>query len=319
MTSTDISVVLCTYNGEQYLPELLDSLLQQTLLPGELVWRDDGSTDTTPGLAKEFAERAPFPVNFSVNARNLGPIQNFGHALSHATASRIALCDQDDVWLPNKLELLASQFEDPGTKMVYSDSLLVDSELTPYDQTLLEQRGTQHPDKESLGYLLFQNTVSGCVSMFDSELLPVALPIPDEAIMHDWWVTLVAAATGQVKYVPTVTTLYRQHDANVLGSPARWGWSSLRASGLPFGVWGHAGQKFLISANQAIALRNRLGKREIAIPEELDVFSDKLARSRVELWRSCSDLDIQRGDWMRNLYFTIGLLAYKKRELIEQE
>ena len=319
VTSTDISVVLCTYNGEKYLPELLDSLLEQTLLPSELVWRDDRSTDATPQIAAAFAERAPFPVNFAVNPDNLGPMQNFGHAMSHATGALIAPSDQDDVWLPNKLELLARHFEGDDTRMVYSDSLLVDSKLESLGQTFLEQRRLFHADKDSLEHLLFQNTVSGCVSLFDAKLLQIALPIPERAIMHDWWITLVAAAMGDVRHIPETTTLYRQHEGNVLGSPDRLSLSSLSESGLPFGAWRKAGDAFARSANQAIALRQRLDETNSATPAVLGELTSGLAGSRSDVWKLCRRAGIQRGELMRNLYFKLGLLAYRPADLIRDE
>ncbi|MFL5505263.1 MAG: glycosyltransferase, partial [Gemmatimonadales bacterium] len=99
-----VSVVLCTYNGARYLPEQLDSLARQSLPPTELVVRDDDSTDETASLVAAFAERAPFPVRWTCNAERLGPTRNFGAAIADATGEFVALCDQDDVWLPEKLE-----------------------------------------------------------------------------------------------------------------------------------------------------------------------------------------------------------------------
>ena len=319
MTNPNVSIVLCTYNGEKYLPELLGSLLRQTLLPTELVWRDDRSTDRTAEIASAFAEQSPFPVNFAVNPENLGPIQNFGHAISQANGTYIALCDQDDVWLPEKLEQLVRHFRKPETKLVYSNSYLVDGDLNSSEQTFLEQRGTQHAKKDTLSYLLFQNTVSGCVSMFTADLLPAVLPIPKVAIMHDWWIALVAAAEGRIKHIPEVTVLYRQHSDNVLGAPARFTIASYRASGMPFSLCRKAGKKFAVSANQAIALKNRLEKRGVEAPESLTNFVLNLRRSRQDLWRTCKQFDIQRGDWIRNVYFVAGLLTHRRTDLIDIE
>ena len=319
MTSTDISVVLCTYNGEKYLPEFLDSLLEQTLPPHELIWRDDRSTDSTPELAAGFAERASFPVDFAINADNLGPMQNFGHAMSHANGNYIAPADQDDVWLPNKLEWLAEAVDLSGAALAYTDSLLVDSELKSLGQTFLEQRRLDHDEKDTLEHLLFQNTVSGCVSLFDAALLNIALPIPETAVMHDWWITLVAAATGKVRHVPRTATLYRQHEGNVLGSPKRLSVSSLRESGVPFGAWRKAGDSFVRAANQAIALKQRLDERGSHMPTLLVELSRRLPSSRTEAWRLCRRAGIQRGELMRNLYLKLGLLAYRPGDLIKDE
>lgn len=319
MTSSTISIVLCTYNGEKYLPALLESLLNQTLLPIEFVWRDDRSTDSTAQIAADFARQAPFPVDFAVNPQNLGPKLNFGNALSSVSGTLIALCDQDDVWLPEKLETMARHFNDRETKLVYSDCLVVNDSLESSGQTFLQQRGTQHPQKDTLPYLLFQNTVTGCVSMFTSDLLPVVLPIPELAIMHDWWLGLIASAVGRVEYVPEITTLYRQHGGNVIGAPERFALPSYRESGAPFGIWRKAGRKFLISANQAIALQNRLIERKTTVPEPLSALVGQLRKSRFGLWRCCQKFDIQRGEWIRNLSFAIGILAYRRNYLVDSE
>lgn len=319
MTAPAISIVLCTYNGERYLPELLDSLLKQTLLPAELIWCDDRSSDATQEIAAEFRGAAPFPVEFSVNRENLGPMQNFGHAMAGVTGTHVALCDQDDVWLPEKLQKLIENVRDPTTKLVYSDSLLVDENLDSLGKTFLEQRGNLHVKKDTLSFLLFQNTVSGCVSMFDADLLPVVLPIPEAAIMHDWWVTLVASVVGEVRHVEEVTTLYRQHGGNVIGGGKRYTVKSLQQSGVPFGMWRKSRRKFTISANQAIALRQRLEDRNIQAPEPLSAFVMALGQSRRQLWRTCKKFDIQRGDWNRNLYFTLGLFAHDSDKLISRE
>lgn len=319
MTAPAISIVLCTYNGERYLPELLESIQKQTLLPVELIWCDDRSKDATARIAAEFAEAAPFPVRFSINPEVLGPMQNFGHAMSRVNGTHVALCDQDDVWLPEKLEKLVEHFRDPATRLVYSDSLLVDENLGSLGKTFLEQRGNRHASKDTLSFLLFQNTVSGCVSVLDAGLLSIALPIPDAAIMHDWWVTLVASVEGKVRQLEEVTTLYRQHGGNVIGGGERYTPKSLRESGVPFGVWRKARRKFTASANQAIALQQRLEDRDRRAPEPLSAFVAALGMSRLELWRTCRQFDIQRGDWIRNLYFAAGLFAHDANELIRSE
>lgn len=319
MSTPAISIVLCTYNGEKYLQELLDSVQNQTLRPSELIWCDDRSTDATGEIAARFKETAPFPVRFSVNRQNLGPMQNFAHALSKVNGTHVALCDQDDVWLPQKLETLLDNFGGTETKLVYSDSLLVDENLNSLGGTFLEQRGNRHPKKDTLPFLLFQNTVSGCVSLFAADLLRIALPIPQAAIMHDWWVTLVASVLGDIRHVREVTTLYRQHGGNVIGGGERYTLRSLKDSGVPFGTWPKAKRKFTISANQAIALRQRLDEAAQNSPEPLAAFVTALGGSRLELWRTCKKFDIQRGDWTRNLYFALGLFAHDSAELIGSE
>src|SRR5947208_14214106 len=105
MPKRSISVAMCTYNGERFLKEQLESLAAQTRQPDELVVCDDRSTDSTPHIVEAFARAAPFPVRLEVNDRCLGSTKNFEHAILRCTGALIALSDQDDVWHPEKLAL----------------------------------------------------------------------------------------------------------------------------------------------------------------------------------------------------------------------
>src|SRR5580698_1985958 len=98
-----LSVALCTYNGERFLPEQLASIREQSRLPDELVICDDASADQSVAIATRFAERAPFPVRIEANSRNLGSTPNFARAIELCNGDAIVLSDQDDVWLPDKL------------------------------------------------------------------------------------------------------------------------------------------------------------------------------------------------------------------------
>src|SRR4051812_33755133 len=129
-TLPTISVALCTYNGAKYLPAQLASLVQQTHLPIELIVCDDSSTDATPQILKEFAAISPFSVRLQFNEANLGSTKNFEKAIGLCTGAVIATCDQDDVWLPQKLERIAAVFDkEPDVGLAFSDAILVDDEL----------------------------------------------------------------------------------------------------------------------------------------------------------------------------------------------
>ena len=123
-----ISVAMCTYNGEQYLREQLDSIAKQTRLPDELVVSDDGSIDKTLKLIEEFASSSPFPVRISVNDKNLGTTRNFEKAIWSCEGEVIALCDQDDIWHVKKLELVEALMASAASVgLVISDAELVDA------------------------------------------------------------------------------------------------------------------------------------------------------------------------------------------------
>src|SRR5947209_10455427 len=125
----DISVALCTYNGEKFLPEQLDSITAQTVFPNELVVSDDGSSDRTLSILHDFASSAPFAVRILQTQSNLGSTKNFEYAIAHCTGAIVALSDQDDVWQPEKLEKLHEALtanSDAG--FVVSDSELIDQD-----------------------------------------------------------------------------------------------------------------------------------------------------------------------------------------------
>src|SRR5262249_43905388 len=142
-----ISVALCTWNGSAFLQKQLESITAQSLPPHEVVIFDDCSSDDTVVLATQFAERAPFPVHVHVNPRNLGTRDNFAASIAACTGEIVALSDQDDVWLPHKLERLASALADnPDAAFAFSDALMVDGNLQPIPYTLWEATRFSHAE-----------------------------------------------------------------------------------------------------------------------------------------------------------------------------
>ena len=219
-----ISVALCTYNGAHFLDEQLSSLLAQTRLPNELVVCDDGSTDGTLQILADFQSRAPFPTRLYVNPVNLGPAKNFEQAIGLCDGDLIALCDQDDVWMPEKLGEAEAHFDKfPDIDAVFSDALIVDSELRPLTYTLWRQVGFTRAERQmmadgrGLEVLLKHVTVTGATLTIRSSLRQRALPIPT-GWMHDAWVAVIAAASGGLRAIPAALIFYRQHDSNEIGA-----------------------------------------------------------------------------------------------------
>ena len=125
--SRTISIAMCTYNGDRFLREQSESILNQTRLPDHLIVCDDGSTDTTRSLLEQFARKSPFPVELRFNSRNLGVTRNFEQALMACRSDFIALCDQDDLWHPRKLERLTEVLEaNPQAGFACSNAELID-------------------------------------------------------------------------------------------------------------------------------------------------------------------------------------------------
>lgn len=222
---TAITVVLCTYNGAAFLREQLESLAAQTRRPDELIVSDDASTDDTLALADDFAKDAPFPVCVHAHSANLGFIGNFERGIALAGGDIIALCDQDDVWRPNKLAVLAEIFEsDPKVGLAFSNGDVVDDSLRPLGQTLFQYAGFS-PDKQAklrrgdaIDVMLDANVVTGATLAFRSTLRETSLPIPrDTGRYHDAWIALVASALSEVDFAGEPLILYRQHSFQVTG------------------------------------------------------------------------------------------------------
>lgn len=133
-----ISIAMCTYNGERFIQEQLDSFLKQSRLPDELVVCDDGSQDMTISILEDFCRRAPFPVRIFINSANLGYSRNFEKAMSICRGDIIAFSDQDDVWKPQKLARFEHFFKErPKVGCVFCNASLVDEELKPLGRSVL--------------------------------------------------------------------------------------------------------------------------------------------------------------------------------------
>lgn len=220
-----LSIALCTYNGAAFLPAQLESYAAQTRPPDELVVCDDGSSDGTVGIAKAFGAEAGFAVRVVRNEENLGFAKNFEKAVSLCTGDLIALSDQDDVWLPEKLGRLEAALEaHPLAGAVCSDAEVVDRDLKPLDLSLMESIVLKPEEREliahgeALSVLLKRNFAMGAATMFRSSLRDDVLPVP-AGWSHDWWIALVISLRSQVRLIDEPLLLYRQHDANAVGIP----------------------------------------------------------------------------------------------------
>jgi glycosyltransferase involved in cell wall biosynthesis len=203
-----VSIALCTYNGSRYLAAQLESLCGQTYRQVEVILVDDGSTDNTISIAGSFKER--LDIKLYCNEQNLGFIKNFEKAVSLCTGEYIALCDQDDIWVPEKIETLMKLVQD--CILVYSDSELVDEHGKSLHKRVSD---VVNPIRESKPLpLLFNNCAPGNTLLFKKELLKYALPFPS-TIFHDWWLMYTAATIGKIAYSDKPLVQYRQHTGNI--------------------------------------------------------------------------------------------------------
>ena len=224
-----ISVAMCTYNGADYLSDQLKSIMAQSRPPDEIVVCDDGSTDETQSLLKQFAATAPVRVSLHFNEKNLGSVRNFEKAIGLCTGDVIALSDQDDVWLPDKLRLIEAEFRKaPKAGLVFSDAEIVDENLKSLDRRMWDEVGFEAQKRKlvrsgrALEVLITGWTVTGATMAFRSEFIKLALPIPDEiAMIHDGWIALTVAAVAGVAMIEEPLIKYRQHGRQQIGAPDR--------------------------------------------------------------------------------------------------
>ena len=219
-----VDILLSTYNGAIFLSEQIDSILNQSYTDWKLIIRDDSSTDKTKEVLQTYQNRYPKKIVVQKNSdENLGVILNFSKLLESSSAPYIMFCDQDDVWLPEKVELTLKKMievekSNPNTPLlIHTDLRVVNTNLGILSNSYWSYQGID-PEYDTLNRLLVQNVITGCTVMINKKLADIALPIPDKAIMHDWWLGLVAASFGQVHHIDTPTMLYRQHANNDTGA-----------------------------------------------------------------------------------------------------
>ncbi len=224
-----LDILLATYQGAAFLREQLDSLAAQTYQDFRIVVRDDGSTDETVAILDQFSIAHPGRiVVLPLSGDRLGASGSFAHLLAESRARYVMFCDQDDIWLPDKIELTLGAMEAlesvHGQQMpllACTDLKVVNHQLGLIDQSLWHFQRI-HPERlRRLSRVLVQNFATGCTVMINRALADLALPVPNEAMMHDWWLALVATRFGKVHVLPKATVLYRQHGRNDVGA-RRW-------------------------------------------------------------------------------------------------
>lgn len=211
--SSKISIVMATYNGEKYLEEQLNSIVQQTIHPYEVVISDDNSTDTTLEVVEKF--KSKLNIRLYQNKHNLGFLKNFEKAIHYAEGDFIALCDQDDIWCNNKLDVLINNIDDKS--LVYSDSLLIDSLGNSLNRTLSEKLRNKFHSSQSALEFLYDNSISAHSMMFRKELIKYLGSFP-ENIYFDAYIAATAASLNGIKFVDQNLVKYRQHETNTLSN-----------------------------------------------------------------------------------------------------
>ena len=222
-----VEILLAVYNGEQYLPEQLDSILAQSDDRWHLTVSDDGSEDASPAIIADYARRYPEKIGVRPAKRRFGSARDhFFDLMATCDAEYMLFCDQDDVWYPDKVkrtrEVLIAAAEKWGPEtpiLVFSDQTPTDADLNPLAPSLMRYQG-QYFETFDYRSILMQNVVTGGAMGINRALARLGRPRGDASgiIMHDWWLAATAARFGHIVYIDEPLGAYRQHVDNAVGA-----------------------------------------------------------------------------------------------------
>lgn len=215
-----VDILLATYNGERFLKEQLDSIFNQSYSHFQLFVSDDGSTDGTLKIIRSYQSQYPDKIFFMINEHKQGVLNNFWKLIHSSKSDYVMFADQDDVWLPDKIKLTLQKMLQQNQTiplLVHTDLQVVNEDLKELSPSFWKFAKLDPLNGKNLSRLLVQNVVTGCTCMVNRELIRYLSKEPPEAMMHDWWMALVAASFGELFTIPETTILYRQHRQNILG------------------------------------------------------------------------------------------------------
>lgn len=224
MDMPSVQILLSTWNGERWLPELLKSLEQQTFQDWQLLVRDDGSSDRTVSLLRGWQAANPGRMTEVLqDGVHLGSKLSFSRLVGVSGSPCLMFCDQDDIWFPEKVELqytalrrLEGMYGEDAPLLVHSDLAVVDQYKELQAASFWEYRNF-NVEQRKQAYLL-NNVVTGCACAFNRAAARMAFPVPVNAMEHDRWLALVCAWFGRIQPLPHPTLLYRQHGDNLIGA-----------------------------------------------------------------------------------------------------
>lgn len=315
----EIDILLAAYNGERFIAEQLDSILNQTFKDIRIIIRDDGSSDNTPAIIEDYAKKYPGmieTVHDDVICRN--PAKNFFELMKHANADYVMFSDQDDVWLNDKIErtleaMKESERMNPGMPvLVFTGLRAVDEKLNAINEFVPTDMNA--PKRKSLVSMFEENFVSGCTEMINRSLYENIGDYSELITMHDWWTALYARACGVIAYVPEALMLYRQHEDNAIGYSDNGG-VMFRLKALisaPFRKIRDAGRFFHELHERALLFRSRYSDKMMPDKlEQLDNFIGIFTGKRSKRLACFRKLDYSEHHSMfENLFMILKIIMY---------
>lgn len=219
MSQDSVHIVMATYNGEKFLREQLDSLLCQSYKDITIEICDDGSSDGTLAIAKEYCQKDA-RIFLHENEANEGYVRNFLKGVRRSVAPYIMLCDQDDIWQKDKVERTLAKMkqveETDVPVLVYSDAINFDSD-TGREMGRFHKTSHLNTKKVDTAHLFMENKCIGCTVMVNRKMQNYLSDLPKQIRVHDWWMALICSHFGKIEYLAEPTLLYRQHRGNIIG------------------------------------------------------------------------------------------------------
>ncbi len=276
-----IDILMATYNGEEFIEEQLNSILNQSYSNWRLIISDDCSQDNTISIVKEYKNKYPDKILLFQNDRPSGSAQsNFFNAIKYTSANYVMFSDQDDIWLPNKIKdtfnlVRKMELEDSMETpiLVHTDLMIVDKDLKEIKSSMFEMMNMDSK-RCALNNLLVQNIVTGCTVMCNRALINFIRKVPNNAVMHDMWIAMVASAFGKIGFIDKTTILYRQHGKNSVGAK--------NTRSLNY---------ILYKIFHSKEIHNSLVKQYRQAKEFREIFGDKLSESQIELLENYSSFE----------------------------
>jgi glycosyltransferase involved in cell wall biosynthesis len=311
-------VVMATFNGARFLDRQIASILDQTIPPERIVVADDGSTDHTLNRLRFWQQKSPVPIKIFLQEKSgqLGSCRNFERLLQASEADYVMLSDQDDLWdrdkaerLLRRMDVLQRHLGSDRPLLVHGDLRLIDDRDRCFSASFHRVQGL-YPLRLNVLEIGMQNVVTGCASLLNRACVFQALPFPEEVVLHDWWLALVASQADGLAYEPGPCVSYRQHGGNVVGAV---GWPRQLCSRFRQVLASQRTEavKRLISPGllQLRACLHRFGPEELA--QGLDQLWSRSAWIRL---RAAKRLGLRKHGLWRSLGFYAALLITRPSE-----
>lgn len=310
-----VHILMSTYNGESFLSEQIESIRQQTYEDWTLLIRDDGSSDQTRQIISDYVLKDKRICWIDQDSSiNLGVVKSFHRLLKIKSADIYLFSDQDDVWLPDKIESqlkAASAYPVDVPLLVYMDLKVVDQELNILNESMIKSQS--RCANTTLERIMIENTVTGGVSLINHSLAELWTKT-DEIIMHDWYLAILAASMGNLIFLDQPGELYRQHTNNVIGAKTQNKRFKLLRQG-PKAIYQRYWKHIQAIQNQ---VKTVLKELEGCLPEHeraiLSNWVDIDQHPLLERYRRLKTYRYQKNKWLDqlNLWITILTTMYKE-------